>query len=57
VPWTLLGITPKENSVVLFDLAIDNGDTSKGRTTQIMWNGSARNSSDRGAWGRLKLMR
>ena len=57
VPWTLLGITPNENSVVLFDLAIDNGDTSKGRTTQIMWNGSARNSSDRGAWGRLKLMR
>ena len=56
IPWTVLGITPKENSELLFDLAVDDGAGEGGRTRQIMWSGGQRNSSDRSAWGRLELV-
>ncbi|MBP5231881.1 MAG: beta-galactosidase, partial [Planctomycetes bacterium] len=58
IPWEALGVkAPKAGDEFLFDLAIDDGDNKGGRTRQLMWNGVARNSSDRGAWGRLKLAR
>jgi hypothetical protein len=41
----------------LFDIGIDNGDDGTQRRCQLMWNGIARNSSDRSAWGHLKLTR
>ncbi|MDA3797736.1 MAG: hypothetical protein PF692_01500 [Kiritimatiellae bacterium] len=56
IPWSALDITPKENMTILFDIAIDNSDDGKGRTAQIVWNGTARNSGDRSAWGRLILV-
>ena len=57
IPWRALNVgTPQAGDEFLFDLAIDDGDGG-GRIRQLMWNGSERNSSDRGGWGRLKLAR
>jgi hypothetical protein len=57
IPWSDLGVAPKEGTVLLFDMAVDNSDEGDRRNAQIMWNGGARNSSDRSLWGRLKLDR
>lgn len=56
IPWTALDIKPKEGMELLFDLGVDDSADGKGRRCQLMWNGIARNSSDRGSWGRLKLV-
>jgi hypothetical protein len=55
IPWQALGVAPKENMTLLFDIAIDNSD-GEGRNAQLMWNGGARNSADRSHWGRLLLV-
>ena len=55
VPWNALGITPRENLELLFDLAVDDAPAGGERTRQLMWNGSERNSIDRTYWGRLRL--
>ena len=54
IPFEGLGFVPRENQELLFDIGIN--DTTNGRR-QLMWNGVARNSGDRGAWGRAKLSR
>jgi hypothetical protein len=56
IPWKDLEITPKENMTLLFDISIDNSDDGNSRTAQIVWNGTARNSGDRTAWGRMILV-
>ena len=56
IPWRALEYKPKENDTILFDLAVDDAEKGGDRLRQIMWNGSARNSSDRSAWGRLVLV-
>ena len=56
IPWKSLDIVPQENQTLLFDLSIDNSDDGKARSAQIVWNGTARNSADRSAWGRLILV-
>jgi hypothetical protein len=56
IPWNSLGITPKENQELLFDLAVDNANAGTGRNCQIMWNGRKNNSGDRTNWGRLRLV-
>ena len=56
IPWSSLGIdTPKAGQEMLFDLAIDNSDDGQKRSHQLAWNGTAKNSGDRTAWGRLRL--
>jgi len=55
LPFTALGFTPHPGQELLFDLAIDDSADGKQRLRQLMWNGIARNSSDRGSWGRLRL--
>jgi hypothetical protein len=57
IPWSVLDVTPKEGLELLFDLAVDDSPDGRDRRAQLMWNGVARNSSDRGAWGRLILER
>ena len=57
VPWSVVAVEPKEGLELLFDLAVDDSSDGKSRNCQLMWNGTARNSTDRGAWGRLKLER
>jgi hypothetical protein len=54
IPWAGLGFNPRENQEILFDLGFN--DTTSGRR-QFMWNGGARNSGDRGAWGRARLVK
>lgn len=54
IPFEGLGFKPREGQEVLFDIGIN--DATAGRR-QFMWNGGARNSGDRGAWGRAKLVR
>ena len=56
IPWTALGVTPKHGKTLLFDLAAGNSADGKQRSSQLVWNGGARNSSDRSAWGRLTLV-
>ena len=54
IPFAGLGFTPRENQELLFDIGLN--DATAGRR-QFMWNGGARNSGDRGAWGRAKLVK
>jgi len=56
IPWGALGVAPKEEMTLLFDLAVGNSADGKQRSSQLVWNGGTRNSSDRGAWGRLSLV-
>lgn len=49
IPFSTLGFTPKPNQEVIFDLCVDDGD---GGRRMLAWNGSARNSRNRGDWGR-----
>ena len=52
IPVAALGFTPHEGQEILFDLAVDDSADGKSRVRQLMWNGIARNSGDRSAWGR-----
>ena len=56
IPWDLLDIKPAMEQELLFDVAVDDGETGARRTRQLMWNGPSRNSKDRGGWGRLRLV-
>jgi hypothetical protein len=57
VPWSVIGAEPKEGLELLFDLAVDDSSDGTSRNCQLMWNGTSRNSADRGGWGRLRLER
>ena len=52
IPFKALGFVPKEGQQILFDLAIDDSGDGKMRARQLVWNGNARDSGDRTAWGR-----
>ncbi len=54
IPFAGLGFAPKANQELLFDIGLN--DNTAGRR-QFMWNGVARNSGDRGAWGRARLVK
>ncbi len=54
IPFEGLGFKPHENQEILFDIGLN--DNTAGRR-QYMWNGGARNSGDRGAWGRARLVK
>lgn len=54
IPFEGLGFKPRENQELLFDIGLN--DNTAGRR-QYMWNGGARNSGDRGAWGRARLVK
>lgn len=56
IPWASLAIAPKEGQTLLFDLAVGNSVDGKQRSSQFVWNGGPRDSSDRSAWGRLTLV-
>ena len=49
VPFEALGFRPKSGQEILFDICVDDG--GKGRR-QLAWNGTARDSKDRGSWGK-----
>ena len=55
LPWKTLGIEPRADMEMLFDVTIDNSDDGDIRIQQLAWNGSAKNSGDRGGWGRATL--
>ncbi|MDF3057980.1 MAG: hypothetical protein K0R17_2195 [Rariglobus sp.] len=56
LPWTVLGFEPKTGLEMLFDVAIDNSDDGDARLQQLVWSGTGKNSGDRGAWGRARLV-
>jgi hypothetical protein len=56
MPWSVLGIEPKAGMELLFDVAIDNSDDGETRAQQLVWSGTDKNSGDRGAWGRARLV-
>jgi hypothetical protein len=55
IPWSAIGVAPKENLVLLLDIAIDDGD-GHGRTRQLVWSGGAHTAEARTGWGRLQLV-
>ncbi|HEX2949921.1 MAG TPA: sugar-binding protein, partial [Armatimonadota bacterium] len=55
IPFASLGITPANGKQLLFDIAIDDSANGAQRLRQLMWNGGARNSSDRSQWGLAKF--
>ena len=57
LPWKALGFAAKEGQEIVFDLAVDDGDSGRSRVRQIVWNGNARNSGDRSAWGRAVFVK
>jgi len=56
IPWAALAIIPKEGMELLFDIAVNNSTDGKQRSSQLVWCGGPRDSSDRSAWGRLTLV-
>lgn len=56
IPWTVLGVQPKNGMELLFDVMVDNSDDGDFRKQQLAWNGTSKNSNDRGAWGRGKIV-
>jgi hypothetical protein len=56
IPWTALGVVPKEGHELLFDIGVDDAPQGGDRTRQLMWSGGHRNSVDRSEWGRLQLV-
>ena len=56
IPWKILGFEPAAGHEMLFDVAIDNSDDGRKRSQQLVWNGTAKDFSDRGAWGRARLI-
>ncbi len=57
IGWTALGVKPADALAFRFDLAIDDAETPTARRRQLVWNGTARNSGDRGGWGRAVLVK
>lgn len=56
IPWSVIGVTPKDGTELIFDVAVDDAPEGGSRTRQLMWNGGAKNSADRSYWGRLTLV-
>jgi hypothetical protein len=55
IPWSVMGVKPEGGRELLFDLAVNDSVDGTARRSQLMWNGSAKNSGDRTHWGRLRL--
>ncbi len=55
IPWDGLAVKPQPGAEFLFDFAIDDATSPRGRSRQITWNGTDKNSTDRTHWGRMKL--
>ncbi len=56
IPWNALHVKPGENTVLLFDIAVDDAPAGGPRKRQMVWNGGSQNSTDRSHWGRLRLV-
>jgi hypothetical protein len=56
IPWKVLGVEPGNGLEMLFDVAVDNSDDGDFRKQQLAWNGTSKNSNDRAAWGRAKIV-
>lgn len=56
IPWNALSIEPAGGREFHFDLGLNDSADGTKRDRQLMWNGTARNSSDRGAWGHARLI-
>lgn len=59
IPFALLGLSaaPESGRTLRFDLGIDDSADGRIRLRQLMWNGSLRNSKDRGGWGKAVLVK
>ena len=56
IPLAELGLSPKAGDVIRFDIGFNDSPDGKARSRQLMWNGTDRNSRDRGAWGRAQFV-
>ncbi len=54
IPFAALGFVPTPGQEILFDVCVNDGG---GGRRQLAWNGTSRNSSNRGVWGRAEFMR
>lgn len=56
IPFEALGVKPASGQSFMFDIGVDESSDGTNRQRQFMWNGTALNSSERGQWGRAKLV-
>ncbi len=56
IPLSVVSLSSKSQARIRFDIAVDDDETGNGRTRQLVWNGNARNSTDRSAWGHATFL-
>jgi hypothetical protein len=56
IPLSAVSLARDKQATIRFDIAIDDDDSGNGRTRQLIWNGNARNSTDRSAWGHATFL-
>lgn len=57
IPLSAIELKPKAGQQIRFDLGVDDSSTGRGRSRQLMWNGTARNAGDRTHWGHATFIR
>jgi hypothetical protein len=56
IPLSAVSLRKDAQARIRFDIAVDDDETGNGRTRQLVWNGNARNSTDRSAWGHATFL-
>jgi len=55
VPWSNLGVAPKDGMTIGLDIGVNDDDNGGARDSQMMWNGTASNWQSASAFGDLTL--
>lgn len=55
IPWSNLGITPSNGTIIGFDVANNDDDDGGDRDSQTMWHGTGTNYLDTSAFGEVEL--
>ena len=56
IPLSVVSLSKDAQARIRFDIAVDDDEIGNGRTRQLVWNGNARNSTDRSAWGHATFL-
>jgi hypothetical protein len=55
IPWSLLGTTASSGKTIGFDVGVNDDDDGTTRDSQLMWSGTASNSTNPSGFGKLTL--
>ena len=56
IPLASIGLSPTQQGAFRLDIAIDDSTDGHGRTRQLAWSGTVRDSSDRTGWATARLI-